>query len=29
MPWAELVRQMGAYVQKNTPAGDDAKAWWY
>lgn len=28
-PWAELVRQMGAYVQKSTPAGDDAKAWWY
>lgn len=28
-PWTEMVRQMGAYVQRNTPAGDDAKAWWY
>jgi len=29
MPWAELVRQMGAHVKKNTPAGDDATSWWY
>jgi hypothetical protein len=29
MPWADLVRQMGAHVKKNTPAGDDATAWWY
>ena len=26
---AELVRQMGAHVKQNTPAGDDATAWWY
>ena len=25
MPWAELVRQMGAYVKKNTPAGEDRR----
>jgi hypothetical protein len=29
MPWAELVRQMGAYVKRNTPTGDDASSWWY
>jgi hypothetical protein len=29
MPWAELVRQMGAYVRKNAPAGEDAASWWY
>jgi hypothetical protein len=29
MPWAELVRQMGAHVKKNAPSGDDATAWWY
>ena len=28
-PWAEMVRRMGAHVQKNTPPGEDAKAWWY
>lgn len=28
-PWAELVRQMGAYVKQNTPTGEDATAWWY
>ena len=27
--WAELVRQMGAHVQKNAPAGEDTKTWWY
>ena len=27
--WAELVRQMGAHVQKHAPAGEDTKAWWY
>jgi len=29
MPWAELVKQMGAHVQKNTPAGEDSRAWRY
>ena len=29
MTWADLVRQMGAHVQKNAPAGEDTKAWWY
>jgi hypothetical protein len=29
MPWAELVRQMGAHVKKNTPAGEDSSSWWY
>ena len=29
MPWAELVRQMGAHVKKNTPPGEDASVWWY
>ena len=29
MTWGDLVRQMGAYVTKNTPPGDDAKAWQY
>jgi hypothetical protein len=29
MPWAELVRQMGAYVKKNAPAGEDTAMWWY
>ena len=29
MPWAELVRQMGAYVRKNAPAGEDPASWWY
>ena len=29
MPWAELVRQMGAHVKKNAPAGEDTAAWWY
>ena len=28
-PWAEMVRQMGAHVQKHAPAGEDTKAWWY
>jgi hypothetical protein len=27
--WAEMVRRMGAHVQKNAPPGEDAKAWWY
>ena len=27
--WAELVRRMGAHVQKNAPPGEDTKAWWY
>ena len=27
--WAEMVRQMGAHVQKHAPAGEDTKAWWY
>ena len=29
MPWAELVRQMGAHVKKNAPAGEDTSSWWY
>jgi len=29
MPWAELVRQMGAHVKKNAPAGEDSSSWWY
>jgi hypothetical protein len=29
MTWADLVRQMGAHVEKNTPAGEDARAWRY
>lgn len=29
MPWAELVRQMGAYVRQNAPAGEDVSMWWY
>jgi hypothetical protein len=29
MPWAELVRQMAAYVKKNAPAGEDATQWSY
>jgi hypothetical protein len=28
-PWAEVVRQMGAHVRKNAPAGEDTQAWWY
>jgi hypothetical protein len=27
--WAEMVRRMAAHVQKNAPAGEDTKAWWY
>ena len=29
MTWAELVKEMGAYVRKNAPPGEDAKVWWY
>jgi len=29
MTWAALVRQMGEYVRKNSPAGEDSSAWWY
>ena len=29
MPWAELVRQMGAYVRQNAPNGEDSALWWY
>ena len=28
-PWSEMVRQMGAYVKKNAPAGEDTQAWSY
>lgn len=28
-PWAEMVRQMGAHVKRNAPAGEDTQAWWY